>query len=271
MIAYIALHLVVIVREVPTCGSHSQSAIRTNLSKLLWSGTSTLAFLFHLSLILLVPAIMLMLILVERQQNKGWGRLRGVAIYSLTAAVVLAISLLGVYATASNFSLQKLVEVPLEYMRLPGRGATRDVGIPSPLSFGKMPLGLGNTFVGEFFFQEFLATTPYMRTVFTFLAAGFSQAVSGIQISKLGYIILFGLLGVTAVGFVLFVVYFIVFRKRLWRTFRIEVILCAIWIMLMGAFAFWLMPDNRQHWMMVLTPISVLFALTVKDAKENLT
>jgi hypothetical protein len=184
--------------------------------------------------------------------------------------VVLAISLLGVYATASDFGLQKLVEVPLEYMRLPGLGATRDVGTLSLLSFAKMPLGLGNTFVGEFFLQEFLAKTPYLRTVFTFLAAGFSQAVSGIQISNLGYIILFGLLGVTAVGFVLFAVYFVVFGKRLWRTSRIEVVLCAIWIMLMGAFAFWLMPDNRQHWMMILAPISVLFASTVKDAKENL-
>jgi hypothetical protein len=221
--------------------------------------------LFHIGMVITVPAV---IVLIFSVNSAFFKKMERSIIYLITFALVFGLAYSGV-----GFFVEKLDSI-ISFRHWifgqAGIGEWAPIGSFSFMNIAKVPLGLGNTFVGEIFCQEFLAKSPYFQDVILFLATGFSQPVSGIKISNAQFLALFLLLGLVAAGFLIWLVYFVVFGKRLWRQYRTPLILCLSWIAFVGGLAAWWMPENRQQWMAVLTPMGVLFALMLKDAKESM-
>ncbi len=222
--------------------------------------------LFHQSTLLLLPIGVLTFFLSSQQLAAG-GRVKRAAAYVLLYVALVGVPyiivMLGVYKFTSAHDMYLFLTAYIQ----DALNQVRGIGVLQPSRFGMGIFGLGNTIVGEIFAIDLLARTSLYRTVMISTLTGWTQPVSQLPL-PLMLVLVPGLVLVVA-GFVFFVVYAVRNWKRLWTNYRLPLLIAGAWFVLLGAFAEYYYPENRQQWIPAFVPFWMLFGIAADDFMQN--
>ena len=226
------------------------------------------AILFHQMTGLFLP-VAIVAILIDRAPFSI--RLRRLALFLLPVGICVTMAYVGVgFAILKFSSLNQLFYFATERAQTLGSGTSVGYGSLSPVQLLKVPIGIGNMFVGEIFVVEYLlANTDLFSRILLLTGAGGPQDYLAADWGLLTYVLSL-LLGYVVAILVTLLAYALRNAKRLWGTYYELVVPCLVWVGSFGVFLTWYVPELRQWWLFVLPPLCILFGLILVDMKQKL-
>ncbi len=216
------------------------------------------AALFNVGCVLLLPAVAVAI----------WARRKGVRdLCQRLALYSLGLLLVGVVPYVIFGVAMLGIRSPQDVLTQYGRGTRYWLGGVSPLL---SLVGLASLFVGESFALRFFSSNPTARAGIVSSLPSLPLAPPEVsRISNLQIIAILGFLVVVALGLLACVVHVIRFSKRIWHNQRLLLMICVSWLAPFAVFTVWVSPMKSHHWIANLIPIWTVFALVLKDIKDN--
>lgn len=220
-----------------------------------------LAVLFNIGCVLLLPAVVVAIWLRRQGVRDFVGRF---GLYCLGLLLVAGVPYTLYWS--SVLGLHSPLAVVFEY----ARGDRYWLGEGNP--WYAFVVGLGSLFVGESFALRFLSSNPTARALVIARIPSLPLApAEAARISTAHLLVTLGFLALVVLGLSAFVLLLARSWRRLWRDYRVVLVVCVAWFIPFAAFTIWLSPMKSHHWIANLVPIWTVFALVLKGVNDSLT
>jgi hypothetical protein len=241
----------------------------SNRQALLLGLAQGLLVLFHQSTLLLMPVALVSLILSQGEKSTRQTVLWAF-VYLLALAFLVGVPYLAVVFGVYKYSaLSEIFNYLTRYAQEEGRQAVGVGGV----GLNRIPmgaLGFGNDIVGEVFLMQLLSKTPLLRPLFLVTLTGWTQSMPPSPPLFILFLFFVGLVLIVA-GLAFFFVYWVRNWGRIWDRSRRLVSVALLWFVLMGSFAIYFFPENRQQWIPAIVPFWMIFAIVADDMFQNAT
>ncbi len=223
--------------------------------------------LFHQSTLMLFP-IALLAFFIVRQNGTRREQLTRAALYAVTYfGLVGGAYLIVMFGVLHLTNFHDMYIYLTAYIQDAGN-QVRGIGVLQPSRFGMGIFGLGNTVLGETFLMELLARTPLFQTLMVTTLTGWTQPVSDALPLPL-LLLLLGIFVLVVAGILFCVVHFLRNWRRLWSNYTLVFILAGAWFLILGMFAEYYYPENRQQWIPATVPFWMLLGVVLDDLLEH--
>ncbi len=223
--------------------------------------------LFHQSTLMLFP-IALLAFFIVRQNETRREQLTRAALYAVTYfGLVGGAYLIVMFGVLHLTNFHDMYIYLTAYIQDAGN-QVRGIGVLQPSRFGMGIFGLGNTVLGETFLIELLSRTSIFQAFIVSTLTGWTQPLSN-SIPLPLLLLLTAVFVLVVAGFVFAFVHFLRNWKRIWSNYKVVLILAGVWFLILGLFAEYYYPENRQQWIPASVSFWMLMAVILDDLIQH--